>query len=107
MGWPGAQVLSGTGQLWLVAILAAVGAVVAWRKLYREVIEQLMEIAVWPVYRIKGHGDGWTPLPLRGPLLIVANHAAWFDPIWMAKVIPRSLRPMMTSLFYDLPLCAG
>ena len=66
-----------------------------------------MEIVFWPLYRIKGHGPGLDTLPLRGPLLVVANHAAWFDPMWMAKVLPRSLRPMMTSDFYDLPCCAG
>ena len=59
---------------------------------------------LWPLYRIKGHGPGLDTLPLRGPLLVVANHAAWFDPLWMAKVLPRSLRPMMTSIFYDLPI---
>jgi 1-acyl-sn-glycerol-3-phosphate acyltransferase len=97
------QILGATGQMWLMAALAAAGAVVAWRMLYREAIEQILELLVWPLYRIKGHGAGLDTLPLRGPLLVVANHAAWFDPIWMAKVLPRSLRPMMTSLFYDLP----
>ena len=26
-----------------------------------------------------------------------------FDPIWVGKVVPRRITPMMTSLFYDLP----
>ena len=38
-----------------------------------------------------------------GPLLVVANHAAWLDTLWLAKVLPRRLTPMMTSVFYDLP----
>jgi 1-acyl-sn-glycerol-3-phosphate acyltransferase len=97
------QVLSATGQMWLVAILAAVAALVAWRVLYREVVEQIMEILLAPLYRVKGHGRGLDVLPLRGPLLVVANHSAWCDPIWIAKVLPRSLHPMMTSDFYDLP----
>jgi 1-acyl-sn-glycerol-3-phosphate acyltransferase len=95
--------ISAVGQLWLVAILASVGAVIAWKVLYRETIEQAMEIVLWPFYRIKAHGTELDKVPLRGPLLVVANHSAWFDPIWMAKVMPRSLRPMMTSMFYDLP----
>ncbi|GBD37700.1 hypothetical protein HRbin36_02836 [bacterium HR36] len=33
----------------------------------------------------------------------MANHAAWLDPFWLGKVIPRRLTPMMTSDFYDLP----
>jgi 1-acyl-sn-glycerol-3-phosphate acyltransferase len=97
------RLLSATGQMWLIATLAAIGTLVAWWVLYREVVEQAMEIVLWPFYRIKGHGTGLDTLPLRGPLLVVANHAAWFDPIWIAKVLPRSVRPMMTSAFYDLP----
>jgi 1-acyl-sn-glycerol-3-phosphate acyltransferase len=99
-----AQLLSPTGQLWLVAGLAAAGAVLAWAALYRELIEQLMEVVLWPLYRVRGHGPGLETFPLRGPLLIVSNHAAWLDPIWLAKALPRELRPMMTSTFYDLPI---
>ncbi|HYV38067.1 MAG TPA: MFS transporter [Gemmataceae bacterium] len=95
--------LGGTGQLWLVSAVAAVGVLFAWIILHREAIEQMLEIVLLPFYRIKGRGPGMHTLPLRGPLLVVANHAAWFDPLWMAKVLPRSLRPMMTSIFYDLP----
>jgi hypothetical protein len=97
------QGLDGAGQLWLVAILTTGGALCALWKLYRDTIEQLTEIVLWPFYRIRGHGPGLNAFPQRGPLLVVANHAAWFDPVWMAKVLPRSLRPMMTSTFYDLP----
>ena len=34
-------------------------------------------------------------------LLVVANHAAWFDPLWLAKVLPRFVTPMMTSAFFS------
>ena len=87
----------------MVTTLAMIGAIVAWMALHRATMEQLLEVAIWPLYRIKGHGPGLDTLPLRGPLLVVANHAAWFDPVWVAKVMPRRLRPMMTSTFYDLP----
>jgi 1-acyl-sn-glycerol-3-phosphate acyltransferase len=103
-GLAGEQMLSADGQMWLMAALAAAGAMLAWSFLCRETVELATEIALWPLYRIKGHGPGLDTLPLRGPLLVVANHAAWFDPLWMAKVLPRSLRPMMTSVFYDLPI---
>jgi 1-acyl-sn-glycerol-3-phosphate acyltransferase len=43
-------------------------------------------------------------MPLSGPLLVIANHTAWFDPLWLAKVLPRRLTPMMTSRFFDLPI---
>jgi 1-acyl-sn-glycerol-3-phosphate acyltransferase len=97
------QLVSATGQLWVVTALAALAAAVAWAALYREVIEQLLEFVLWPLYRVKIHGPGAYTFPLRGPILVVANHAAWFDPLWLAKSLPRSLRPMMTSTFYDLP----
>jgi 1-acyl-sn-glycerol-3-phosphate acyltransferase len=97
------EILSATGQLWLVALLAAVGAVVSWRKLFRESAEQLLEILIWPFYRIRAHGPGLEKFPRFGPVLVVANHSAWFDPIWQAKVLPRRLIALLTSQFYDLP----
>jgi 1-acyl-sn-glycerol-3-phosphate acyltransferase len=103
VGLARAQIVSATGQLWLMAVLAICGAIVAGMTLYREAIEQAMEIGILPIYRIKGRGPGLQLIPLRGPLLVIANHAAWFDPVWVAKVLPRSLRPMMLSTFYDLP----
>ena len=103
VGLTRAEVLDAAGQMWLMAAFAAAGALLACILLYREVIEQLMEFAIAPIYRIKGHGPGLYTVPLRGPVLLVANHACWFDPVFVAKVVPRSLRPMMLSTFYDLP----
>jgi 1-acyl-sn-glycerol-3-phosphate acyltransferase len=40
---------------------------------------------------------------MDGPVLVVANHSSWFDPLFVAKVLPRRLIVMMTSQFYDLP----
>jgi 1-acyl-sn-glycerol-3-phosphate acyltransferase len=91
------------GQLWLLAALAAGMALVSWRVLFRPFMEQLMELVLWPLYRIHGRGPGLEHFPRRGPLLVLANHTAWFDPLWLAKVVPRRVTPMMTSLFYDLP----
>jgi 1-acyl-sn-glycerol-3-phosphate acyltransferase len=88
----------------LIAILAAVGAVLSWRVLFREVFELVLEVVLWPLYRIRGHGPGLEHFPMRGPLLVVANHSAWMDPLWLAKVLPRRIIPMMTSVFYDLGL---
>jgi 1-acyl-sn-glycerol-3-phosphate acyltransferase len=79
-------------------------AVIAWRYLVREVIEQVTEWVLWPIYRIRAVGPGKDSFPRHGPALVVANHSAYLDPLWLGKVVPRRLVPMMTSAFYDLPL---
>jgi 1-acyl-sn-glycerol-3-phosphate acyltransferase len=84
--------------------LAAVAALLAWRLWYRESLEQALEIAIWPIYRIRGRGPGLADCPRSGPILVVANHSSWFDPLWLAKLLPRRLTPMMTSVFFDLPV---
>jgi 1-acyl-sn-glycerol-3-phosphate acyltransferase len=89
--------------LWLAALVAAIGAALSWRLLLLEVLEIFVEILIWPMYRIRAHGPGLHQVPPRGPLLILANHSSWLDPIWVAKVVPRRVIPMMTSMFYDLP----
>lgn len=93
-----------SAQLTFLTAVAALGVSLAFRVLLRQVLEQVLELLIWPIYRIKGHGPGLAVFPLRGPVLIVANHAAWFDPLWMAKVTPRGVFPMMTSVFFDLPV---
>jgi 1-acyl-sn-glycerol-3-phosphate acyltransferase len=98
------QILRAAGQVWLVAGLTGIGVFLGWRLLLRESLEQFLEILIWPIYRIKAHGPGKEHCPRHGPLLIVANHTAWFDPLWIAKVVPRRVTPMMTSVFYDLPV---
>jgi 1-acyl-sn-glycerol-3-phosphate acyltransferase len=99
-----AQWLDAAGQLWLVAALAGVWALLSWRVLFRPALEQVLELFVSPLYRIRGHGPGLGHFPRRGPLLVVANHSSWFDPLYLGKVIPRRVIPMMTSIFYDLPV---
>lgn len=90
-------------QLVLVAALAAVLALSSWWFLRREVIELLMEGVFLAMYRIRAHGPGRASVPLRGPVLVVANHACWMDPMLLGKVVPRTVIPMMTSNFFDLP----
>jgi 1-acyl-sn-glycerol-3-phosphate acyltransferase len=70
----------------------------------RELVEQLVEPMLALTNPIRGYGPGLKKIPTRGPVLVVANHAAWFDPLWVAKLIPLRLRPMMTSKFYDKPI---
>ncbi|HKB03973.1 MAG TPA: 1-acyl-sn-glycerol-3-phosphate acyltransferase, partial [Gemmataceae bacterium] len=85
---------------------AALGAVGAWFGFFRPAVEGTMEIAVEIMYRVRSAGPDAERLPARGPYLVIANHAAWLDPLWMAQVLPAPITPMMTSKFYDLPVIA-
>jgi 1-acyl-sn-glycerol-3-phosphate acyltransferase len=69
---------------------------------YRQAIELFLEPIIWVLYSIRGVGPCAYQLPPAGPLLIVANHASWLDPVFLAKVLPRPITPMMTSKFYDI-----
>jgi 1-acyl-sn-glycerol-3-phosphate acyltransferase len=52
---------------------------------------------------VRAYGPGQYQIPLTGPAIVISNHAAWLDPIWLAKALPCRLTPMMTSRFFDLP----
>jgi 1-acyl-sn-glycerol-3-phosphate acyltransferase len=93
-----------SAQLWFLAALCGCGVAAAWWGWYRESLEWITELIVWPMHDIRGHGPGLDSIPPRGPLLILANHSAWGDPFWVAKVIPRRIIPLMTSLFFDKPM---
>jgi len=90
-------------QLQLLSVLAAAGVIVAWRLLFPQTVEQILEVLLTLMYRVRTHGPGLEQTPRTGPLLIVANHAAYLDPFWLCKVVPRKVTPMMTSFFYDRP----
>lgn len=84
--------------------LNSIAAGVAWRRLVREWLELVGEIVFLPVYRFRVVGPGLGEFPRHGPVLVVGNHASWMDPLWLGKVLPRRLIPMMGSGFYDLPV---
>ncbi len=92
-----------SAQLGLLTVLAGGGAILAWWQLFPQAVEQIVEIPLTVMYRVRLHGPGCHLLPRRGPLIIVANHAAYLDPFWLCKMVPRKVTPMMTSFFYDLP----
>jgi 1-acyl-sn-glycerol-3-phosphate acyltransferase len=72
--------------------------------LIRPAFELACEPILWIMYRIRSAGRGIAAMPPRGPCLVVANHACWFDPFFLAKVLPRPITAMMTSRFYDKPV---
>jgi 1-acyl-sn-glycerol-3-phosphate acyltransferase len=88
----------------LLAGLACLGAVLTGWLLCMPAIEVVVELALLRMYRIRAHGPGAGRLPQSGPLLLVANHSSYADPLWLGKVVPRRLTPMMTSVFYDKPV---
>lgn len=93
-----------SAQLWILAGVAGGAALWSWSLVAREVAELIMEILIWPIYRIRSHGPGIDAMPREGPVLVISNHTAWFDPVWIAKLLPRRLIPMLTSVFFDLPV---
>lgn len=89
---------------WFV-VLASLGLVGwTWSRLFRPLFELSLEPLMWPLYRIRATGPGLTDFPKTGPCLVIANHACWIDPIFLAAFLPRPVTPMMTAKFYDLPL---
>ncbi|QJW94766.1 lysophospholipid acyltransferase family protein [Frigoriglobus tundricola] len=75
-----------------------------WARLFRPLFELASEPVLWLMYHVRGAGPGLADLPRTGPCLIIANHACWLDPLFLAKVTARPLTPMMTSRFYDMPV---
>ena len=92
-------VAGNTWPCWLMVGLS-IAAQVYW---LREWLELTAALPAFFLYRIQHAGPGRAWIPWRGPLVVIANHAAWFDPLWLGKVMPRRLTPMMTSVFYDRP----
>jgi 1-acyl-sn-glycerol-3-phosphate acyltransferase len=85
------------------AVALAPAAAFAWVRLLRAVFEMGIVPAMGVMYRVRGTGPGLTDLPPTGPVLVIANHACWFDPLFLGSLLPRPITPMMTSVFYDLP----
>jgi 1-acyl-sn-glycerol-3-phosphate acyltransferase len=93
--------LTPTMQLWIIASISLLATLAAWWVFRREVWEQVIEFPFLIMYRFRAAGPGLDTFPLKGPVIVIANHSSWMDPMWLAKVLPRSLIPMMTSVFFD------
>ncbi len=88
--------------IWLwVGLPLGVLMIVIW---FRTFFEFMVSVCCWPLYRITAIGPGTNQMPLRGPYLVFANHAAWLDPLFVDKIVPAPTIPLMTSKFYDLPV---
>ncbi len=89
-----------------IPLVVALGllALVSWPLLLRPAIELACEPIIRLQYRIRSVGPGVVQIPIHGPSIVIANHACWFDPFFLALLLPRPITPMMTSDFYDLPV---
>ncbi|HJT75950.1 MAG TPA: lysophospholipid acyltransferase family protein, partial [Gemmataceae bacterium] len=92
------------GRLGLLALLTAAAVPAAWWLFFRQFAEEAGAVLLGPFYRVRLHGPGVEAFPEQGPLLVLANHAAWFDPLWLCKALPRRMTPLMISSFYDKPV---
>jgi 1-acyl-sn-glycerol-3-phosphate acyltransferase len=116
--WLAAAILIGAGIAWYfinrgrpfdsaghyVLAISTTLLVWVWLRLFRPAFEMTLEPVVWVLYKIHGRGNGLKDFPRAGPCIVIANHACWLDPLFLAKVLPRPITPMMTSRFYNLPL---
>jgi 1-acyl-sn-glycerol-3-phosphate acyltransferase len=100
--WAG--IWSGAGPLRVLTAISVATMLVSGWCYRRQCFEQLLEVLIWPMYRIRAFGPGLHQCPACGPVLIISNHTAYADPIWIMKVVPRELTPMMLSRYYDLPV---
>lgn len=100
----GPLAVSPTTQMLLLAGIVALAALYAAWFFRRPTVELPLAVVFLVLYRIRGMGPGLDSFPRRGPVLVIANHCAWFDPLWLGKVLPRPLVVMMTSRFFDLPI---
>ncbi len=112
-----AAVLVGAGIAWGIVIsgrpfnnagyfvLTLAAFLVLWTctRLFRPIYEMCWEPVLWLMYHIRARGPGLAKVPRTGPCIIIANHACWLDPLFLAKILPRPVTPMMTAKFYDLP----
>jgi 1-acyl-sn-glycerol-3-phosphate acyltransferase len=90
------------GQLVVLSLSGVVCAVITMVWWLRELVELVFEAILCPVYRVRARGPGLTTFPERGGVIVIANHAAWFDPLWLGKIMPRPLTPLMTSRYFDM-----
>lgn len=83
----------------VTGLLTVLSVVLFARPLVELFAEPMMQLG----YKVDAAGPGLKALPMHGPLLVIANHAAFFDPFFVAEVLPRAITPMMTANVYDKP----
>ena len=88
---------------WTLVGGTALLALVGWVGFARHAAEVVLDPVFRSMYHCRRFGPGVERVPRAGPVLVIANHAAWFDPVLVAEAVHRETAPMMTAGFYDLP----
>jgi 1-acyl-sn-glycerol-3-phosphate acyltransferase len=70
----------------------------------RSLVELIVDPWMRSHYYCTATGPGLKALPMGGPVLVIANHAAFLDPFFVAEALPRAITPMMTASVYDKPV---
>jgi 1-acyl-sn-glycerol-3-phosphate acyltransferase len=99
----GGASLSPTTRFGILAALALIATIVFTWMFWRSFVELINEVVFRPMWYPIAYGPGATGLPTRGGFLIIGNHSAMFDPVWLAAVIPLRSRALMLSTFMDRP----
>lgn len=93
----------GTDGYGIAALVAAILlSIWSWAALNRAAVELLIEAIFTVAYAVREVGPVRNMTPSVGPVLLVANHACWFDPVFVSKALPRPATPMMTARFYSI-----
>lgn len=88
----------------LVASITGGAVLLAWWLYSLHFLELLLELILFPIYRFTFVGPGVHLIPVQGPALVIANHSCMLDPLFIGKIVPRRLIPVMTAKYYDLPV---
>ena len=97
------EVQAGTTHAIILTVLSLLATIAFTYLLFRPFVEQIAEMVFRPLWYPVAFGPGACGLPTRGPLLVIGNHGAMFDPVWLAGVLPLRIRAMMISTILDKP----
>lgn len=101
-GASGIDILRIFGPVLLILTGTVTAAAVVF--LRRPLVELVLEPPMRLAYRYRAVGPGIDRIPRTNSCIIIANHGAYLDPLFLAGVAPRPITPMMTSSFYDKPI---
>jgi 1-acyl-sn-glycerol-3-phosphate acyltransferase len=83
-----------------LAITCGIASAVSLWIYRRPVGETLGEWILRLMYRMRVTGPGVAQLTRTGPVLVISNHTAYFDPCWVMIPLPRDLTPIMYGEYF-------